>query len=45
MPGLDVELKKKINRPVPDLAITGEDTDFIKTASVPGNGDGRPGNV
>jgi ribonucleoside-diphosphate reductase alpha chain len=44
MPGLDAELKKKINRPVPDLAITGEDTDFIKTAAVPGNGAGRPGN-
>jgi ribonucleoside-diphosphate reductase alpha chain len=29
MPGLETELKKKVNRPVPELAITG-DTDIIE---------------
>ena len=44
MPGLDAELKKKINRPVPDLPITGDDADIIEATSAPGNGNGRSGN-
>jgi ribonucleoside-diphosphate reductase alpha chain len=42
MPDLEEELRKKINRPVRDLAITGGDTDFRATAVAPGNGNGRP---
>ena len=39
MPGLLEELKKKVNRPVPDLALS-EDTDVIarKPENDPGNG-------
>jgi ribonucleoside-diphosphate reductase alpha chain len=41
MPGLQEELKKKINRPVPELAIA-EDTDVLEAQSdQPGNGNGH----
>jgi len=41
MPGLLEELKKKVNRPVPELAIA-EDHDVVDV-SEPGNGHRRPG--
>ena len=45
MPGLEEELKKKINRPVRDLAITGDDdTDFIEAKAAPDSGNARAGN-
>src|ERR1051325_6900139 len=37
MPGLLEEVKKKINRPVPELAIS-EDTDIVEVKSGKGNG-------
>jgi ribonucleoside-diphosphate reductase alpha chain len=41
MPGLQEELKKQINRPVPELAIS-EDTDILEAQSgQPGNGNGH----
>jgi ribonucleoside-diphosphate reductase alpha chain len=41
MPGLQEELKKKINRPVPELAIA-EDMDVLEPQSdQPGNGNGH----
>jgi len=42
MPGLLEELKKKVNRPVPELAIA-EETDVLESG--PGNGGRRPGPV
>jgi ribonucleoside-diphosphate reductase alpha chain len=43
MPGLLEELKKKVNRPVPELAIA-EETDVVSLAeSSQGNGHRRPG--
>jgi ribonucleoside-diphosphate reductase alpha chain len=44
MPGLLEEVKKKINRPVPDLAISSDDTEVVlKAADVtPGNGHAKP---
>ena len=43
MPGLTQELKKKINRPVRELPITGDDddADFIDAAPAAGNGNGH----
>jgi ribonucleoside-diphosphate reductase alpha chain len=43
MPGLTEELKKKINRPVRELPITGDDddTDFINATPGAGNGKGQ----
>lgn len=41
MPGLLEELKKKINRPVPELPIS-EDTDVFDIEETLGNGNGRP---
>ena len=41
MPGLQEEVKKQINRPVPELAIA-EDTDILEAkSSQPGNGKGH----
>jgi ribonucleoside-diphosphate reductase alpha chain len=40
MPGLLEEMKKKINRPVPELPIS-EDTDVLDMKSENGNGNGR----
>jgi ribonucleoside-diphosphate reductase alpha chain len=42
MPGLEEEVKKKVNRPVPDLAITGDDTDIVvKATTEPSNSNGH----
>ncbi len=43
MPGLMEEVKKKINRPVPDLPISADDTDVVLKASdvTSGNGHGK----
>jgi ribonucleoside-diphosphate reductase alpha chain len=45
MPGLLEEVKKQVNRPVADLAISSDDTDIVvKAADVtPGNGHGKSG--
>jgi ribonucleoside-diphosphate reductase alpha chain len=40
MPGLMEEVKKKINRPVPELAIS-EDTDVVELKASNGNGNGH----
>jgi len=48
MPGLMEEVKKKINRPVPDLPITSDDTEVVLEASdvKPGNGHAKtPGHT
>jgi ribonucleoside-diphosphate reductase alpha chain len=40
MPGLLEAVKKQINRPVPELAIS-EDTDVLEVESAPGHGNGN----
>ena len=40
MPGLQEEMKKQINRPVPELPIS-EDTDVLEISSAKGNGNGN----
>ncbi len=40
MPGLAEEIKKKVNRPVPELPIS-EDTDIVDVKTTPANGNGH----
>src|SRR5947208_13304724 len=40
MPGLLEEVKKKVNRPVPELPLS-EDTDIVEVAAGDGNGNGH----
>jgi hypothetical protein len=40
MPGLFEEIKKKVNRPVPELPIA-EDTEVIEVKTSHGNGNGN----
>jgi ribonucleoside-diphosphate reductase alpha chain len=41
IPGLLEEVKKKVNRPVPELAISEDDTTTLDNPTRPGNGNGR----
>ena len=41
MPGLMEEVKKQVNRPVPELPISSEDTDLIELKPANGNGGGN----
>jgi ribonucleoside-diphosphate reductase alpha chain len=47
MPGLLEEVKKKVNRPVPDLAISADDTDIVVKAAdiAPSNGTHKHGHT